>query len=83
MRTQPAGCKRCRGISHLRVHVEREIGCVHTKYVDYIYIRAETILRVTRVTVRRSALSFCYFPAHRKSKVYVMLIYLLLLCCDS
>ncbi len=28
MRTQPAGCKICGGIAHLRVHVEREIGCV-------------------------------------------------------
>ncbi len=28
MRTQPAECKRCGGIAHLRVHVEREIGCV-------------------------------------------------------
>ncbi len=35
MRTQPTGCKICRGIAHLRVHVEREIRCVHTKYVDY------------------------------------------------
>jgi len=35
MRTHPAGCRRCGEIAHLRVHVEREIGCVRTKYVDY------------------------------------------------
>ncbi len=47
-RTQPAGCKRCGGTAHLRVHVERVIGCVCTKYVDYTILNGLVPVSMSR-----------------------------------